>query len=49
LFVVRIAGNVATPEVIASIEYGVAVLGARALRVLGHTKCRAIAAAISGK
>jgi Carbonic anhydrase len=27
LFVVRIAGNVTTPEIIASLEYGVAVLG----------------------
>lgn len=49
LFVVRVAGNVATSEVIASIEYGVAVLGARALMVLGHTECGAISAAIAGK
>lgn len=49
LFVVRVAGNVATPEVIASIEYGVEVLGARAVMILGHTECGAVAAAITGK
>ena len=29
LFVVRVAGNIATPEIIASLEYGVAVLGTK--------------------
>ena len=36
VFVVRVAGNVATPEIIASVEYGAAVLGTRLLMVLGH-------------
>jgi carbonic anhydrase len=27
LFVTRVAGNIATPEIIASLEYGAAVLG----------------------
>ena len=36
LFVVRVAGNIATPELIGSLEYGVAVLGAKAIMVLGH-------------
>ena len=49
LFVVRLAGNIATPEVIASLEYGVAVLGTRVLMVLGHGNCGAVKAAIEGK
>lgn len=49
LFVVRLAGNVATPEIIASLEYGVAVLGTRVLIVLGHSNCGAVKATIEGK
>ncbi|HEY7139896.1 MAG TPA: carbonic anhydrase [Methylomirabilota bacterium] len=49
VFVVRVAGNVATPEIIASLEYGAAVLGTRALMVLGHGACGAVTAAIAGK
>jgi carbonic anhydrase len=49
LFVVRVAGNIATPEIIASLEYGVAVLGVRLLMVLGHTNCGAVKATIDGK
>jgi carbonic anhydrase len=49
LFVVRVAGNIATPEIIASLEYGVAVLGARLLMVLGHSNCGAVKATIDGK
>ena len=49
LFVVRVAGNVATPEIIASVEYGAAVLGTRLLMVLGHGACGAVTAAIAGK
>ena len=49
LFVVRVAGNIATPEIIASIEYGVAVLGTKVLMVLGHGSCGAVKAAIEGK
>lgn len=49
LFVVRVAGNIATPEIIASLEYGVAVLGTRVLMVLGHSSCGAVKATIEGK
>jgi carbonic anhydrase len=49
LFVVRVAGNVATPEIIASLEYGVAVLGTKVLMVLGHSSCGAVKATIEGK
>jgi carbonic anhydrase len=48
IFVCRIAGNVTTPEVIASLEYGAAVLGIRVILVLGHSNCGAVAAAIKG-
>jgi carbonic anhydrase len=46
LFVTRVAGNIATPEIIASLEYAVAVLGIRAVLVLGHTNCGAVKAAL---
>jgi len=49
VFVTRVAGNVATPEVIASLEYGAAVLGTRAIVVLGHGACGAVKAALGGK
>lgn len=49
VFVARVAGNVATAELIASLEYGVAVLGTRAIMVLGHGGCGAVSATIAGK
>lgn len=49
VFVNRVAGNLATAETIASIEYGVAVLGTRVLMVLGHANCGAVKAAIAAK
>jgi carbonic anhydrase len=48
LFVVRVAGNVASAIEIASLEYAVAILGAKALVVLGHTNCGAVDAALQG-
>jgi len=49
VFVNRVAGNIATSEIIASIEYGVAVLGTRVLIVLGHGECGAVKASIAAK
>ncbi len=49
VFVNRVAGNIATSEIIASIEYGIAVLGTRVLMVLGHSSCGAVKAAIAAK
>jgi len=49
LFVTRVAGNMVTPEIIASLEYGVAVLGLKAILVMGHSNCGAISAAVQGK
>lgn len=48
IFVARVAGNIATPEIIASLEYAVLVLRIRALLVLGHTSCGAVKAAMKG-
>ncbi len=49
IFVTRIAGNVITPEVVASLEYGAAVLGTKVLLVMGHAGCGAVKATIQGK
>ncbi|MGH9545057.1 MAG: carbonic anhydrase [Terriglobales bacterium] len=46
VFVTRLAGNIVTPEIVASLEYAVAVLGVKALLVLGHTGCGAVKAAM---
>ena len=48
VFVTRVAGNVVTTEICASLEFGCAVLGAKVLYVLGHTKCGAVAATQAG-
>jgi len=49
LFVTRVAGNMVTPEIVASLEYGVAVLGIKAILVMGHVNCGAISAAMQAK
>jgi carbonic anhydrase len=49
LFVTRIAGNFVTPEIIASLEYGAAVLGTEVILVMGHANCGAVKATIQGK
>jgi len=49
IFVTRVAGNMITPEIIASLEYGAIVLGTKVILVLGHTNCGAVKAAIAGK
>jgi carbonic anhydrase len=46
IFVTRVAGNMVTPEIIASLEYAVAVLGVEVVLVLGHTGCGAVKAAM---
>ncbi|MBK7866995.1 MAG: carbonic anhydrase [Ignavibacteriales bacterium] len=48
LFIVRLAGNVATPEAIGSIEYAVEHLHSQLIVVLGHSKCGAVTAAVNG-
>jgi carbonic anhydrase len=44
IFVTRVAGNIVTPKIMASLEYAVAVLGVKVLLVLGHTGCGAVKA-----
>ncbi len=46
IFVTRVAGNLVTPEIVASLEYAVAVLGVELVVVLGHTNCGAVKAAM---
>jgi len=48
LFVVRVAGNIATPVAIASIDYAIAELDVPLVIVLGHTSCGAVGAACAG-
>lgn len=48
LFVIRVAGNVANPSSIASIEYAVAHLNVKLIVVLGHQNCGAVTAALAG-
>jgi carbonic anhydrase/SulP family sulfate permease len=43
---VRIAGNVTSRKVIASVEYSCAVAGAKLILVMGHTRCGAVTAAV---
>jgi carbonic anhydrase len=49
IFVTRVAGNVVTPEIIGSLEYGAAVLGTKVILVMGHSRCGAVKATIQGK
>jgi carbonic anhydrase len=49
LFVARVAGNITTPEIFASLEYSAAVLGTvKVILVLAHTDCGAVKATIIG-
>lgn len=49
LFVVRVAGNVADPAALGSLEYAVEHLHSTLLVVLGHERCGAVLAALSGE
>ncbi|MBD0341423.1 MAG: carbonic anhydrase, partial [Microcoleus sp. Co-bin12] len=48
IFVCRVAGNVATPEEIGSLEFGTLILKAKVLLVMAHERCGAVKAAIEG-
>src|SRR5215813_7556853 len=48
LFVVRVAGNVATDVELGSLEYGAEHLHIPLLVVLGHQRCGAVTAAVQG-
>lgn len=47
LFVIRVAGNVVTPEVAGSVEYAVEQLATRLVVVLGHSSCGAVQATLA--
>jgi carbonic anhydrase len=47
VFVIRVAGNIAGDSEIGTIEYGVGHLKTPLLVVMGHSKCGAVAAAVS--
>jgi carbonic anhydrase len=47
LFVVRVAGNIVSRDLLASLEFGVQFLGAPLIMVLGHSGCGAVDAAIT--
>lgn len=47
MFVLRVAGNIADPFVLGSIQYAVEHLGSRLIVVLGHERCGAIQAALA--
>ena len=49
IFVNRLAGNIATSEIIASLEYGAGVLGTKVILVMGHSACGAVKATIQAK
>jgi len=46
LFVIRVAGNVAAPSQVGSVEFAVDKFGVELVVVLGHTRCGAIEAAL---
>jgi len=45
LFVIRVAGNIVSPEVLGSVEFAVTQLGAPLVVVLGHSDCGAVGVA----
>jgi carbonic anhydrase len=49
VFVTRVAGNLITPEIIGSLEYGSVVLGTKVILLMGHSNCGAVKATIRGK
>jgi carbonic anhydrase len=46
IFVIRVAGNLAGPDELGTVEYGVGHLGTPVVLVLGHTSCGAVTAAV---
>lgn len=47
LFVNGVAGNIITPEIIASFEYAVGTLGSKVIVIMGHRHCGAVEVAIA--
>lgn len=49
IFVIRVAGNVADPIVLGSIEYAAEHIGTPLVMVLGHERCGAVTATVDAK
>jgi carbonic anhydrase len=49
LFIIRVAGNVISPEVVGSIQYAGTHLKTQLIMVLGHEGCGAVQAALAAK
>ena len=47
LFVIRVAGNIVAPSLIASAEFAATAFGTRLVVVLGHSECGAVTAALA--
>ena len=47
LFTVRVAGNIATPTQLGSIDFAVSAFNPKLIVVLGHTRCGAVQAALN--
>ncbi len=48
IFSIRLAGNIASQQAMASMEYTCKILGSKLIVVLGHTACGAVKAACDG-
>ncbi|MCE9518425.1 MAG: carbonic anhydrase [Verrucomicrobia bacterium] len=48
IFSARVAGNVLNDDILASLEFATAKSGAKAIMVVGHTRCGAVGGACSG-
>jgi carbonic anhydrase len=46
LFVIRVAGNIAAPSLIGSVEFAALQFGTRLVVVLGHSRCGAVGATL---
>lgn len=46
IFSARVAGNITSPKILGSLEYATAVVSAKLILVLGHTKCGAVYSAV---
>ncbi len=46
IFSARVAGNIASNKMLASVEYACAVAGAKLILVMGHTRCGAVTTAV---
>jgi carbonic anhydrase len=49
IFTLSVAGNLSGPEILASMEYGVAKLKVPLIVVVGHANCGAVQTAVEGK